>query len=77
VAGLEWKSEEQEPAVYLQEFGDSSVQFLITVWIDDVWHSLKRRSDLHEAVWWSLKKAAIVIAFPQIDVHLDRDPDEP
>jgi small-conductance mechanosensitive channel len=28
-------------------------------------------SGLNEAIWWSLKDAGIVIAFPQVDVHFD------
>ena len=70
--GLEWRSAKQEPAVYLTEFGDSSINYTAHVWIDDVRHTLKPASDLHEAIWWALKKAGIVIAFRQLDVHLDR-----
>ena len=71
VNGLEWRSAKQEPAVYLTAFGDSSVNYKTYVWIDDVRHTLRPASDLHEAIWWALKKAGIVIAFRQLDVHLD------
>jgi small-conductance mechanosensitive channel len=71
VNGLEWRSHTQEPAVYLTEFAASSVNYAVYVWIDDVRHALKPASDLHEAVWKGLKQAGIVIAFPQLDVHLD------
>jgi len=69
--GLEWRSTQQEPAVYLTKFGDSSVNYTVHVWIDDVRKTLRPSSDLHEAIWWALKKAGIVIAYPQLDVHLD------
>jgi small-conductance mechanosensitive channel len=41
------------------------------VWVDDVRRTLKPTSDFHKAIWWALKKAGIVIALPQPDVHLD------
>jgi small-conductance mechanosensitive channel len=28
-------------------------------------------SELNQAIWWALKKEDIVIAFPQLDLHLD------
>jgi potassium efflux system protein len=58
----------------LTDFGANSVDFTVHVWIDDVGHGRQRSSDLHEAVWWALKDAGIKIAFPQLDVHLDRKP---
>ena len=27
--------------------------------------------ELNEAIWWAFKEEGIVIAFPQLDVHLD------
>jgi small-conductance mechanosensitive channel len=68
---LEWRSTKREPAVYLTEFGDSSVKYTTHVWIDDVRHTLRPASDLHESIWEALKRAGIVIAYPQLDVHLD------
>ena len=77
VAEFEWRSEERDSTVYMSEFGSSSVDFAVHVWIDDVRHGRQRRSDLHEAVWWGLKDAGIEIAFPQLDVHFDRDSGRP
>ena len=77
VAEFEWRSEERDSTVYMSEFGSSSVDFAVHVWIDDVRHGRRRRSDLHEAVWWGLKDAGIEIAFPQLDVHFDRDSGRP
>lgn len=68
---LEWRSQAQNPVVYLAEFGESSVNYAVDVWIDDANDSRGRRSDLHEAIWWALKEKNITIAFQQIDVHLD------
>ncbi len=68
---LEWRSKAMKPEVFLEKFGSSSVNYSVDVWIDDANDSRSRSSDLHEAVWWGLKEAGIVIAFPQLDVHLD------
>ncbi len=65
------RSKGKEPVVLLTSFGASSVDFEISVWVEDPWHSRRGRSDLREAIWWALKGAAITIAFPQLDVHLD------
>ena len=68
---LDWRSRHCEPSVYIIDFGDSAVNFSVRVWIDDAWRSLRQKSLLNEAVWRGLKEAGIVIAFPQLDVHLD------
>ncbi|MCB1033569.1 MAG: mechanosensitive ion channel, partial [Acidobacteria bacterium] len=68
---LSWRCPEPEPRVLLRAFGSSSVDFEVSVWIDDPWRMARRRSDLHHAVWWALKEAGITIAFPQLDVHFD------
>jgi potassium efflux system protein len=69
---LEWRSQANNPFVWLSEFGDSSVIYKVYVWIDDAMCTGEKRSDLHEAVWWALKDADITIALPQLDVNLDK-----
>ena len=71
--GLDWKSAQKQPLVQLFDLGDSSVVFRVMVWIEDPWVSGRRRSELNEAIWWALKDAGIVIAFPQLDVHIARN----
>ena len=56
----------------LKQFGDSSVDFDVSVWIDDPWTAGDRLSDLNEALWWALAGAGITIALPQVDVHFDQ-----
>lgn len=70
-AGLEWRDRDRPPQVVLTEFGDSSVNFEVRVWIHDPWRATTLESSLNEAVWYALKDAGITIAFPQLDVHLD------
>ena len=68
---LEWKSDQHDPEVLLVEFGSSSVNYKISVWIEDPWESAAK-SHLNEAIWWALQKADIVMAYRQLDVHLTR-----
>ncbi len=68
---LEWRTKEQEPRVLLLGFGNSSVDFEVSVWIDNPWNARQALSDLNEAIWWALKDAGVTIAFPQLDVHFD------
>ena len=68
---IPWRSTEKEPVVLLVDFGNSSVDFEVSVWIEDPWKSRWGRSDLRQAIWWALKDAGITIAFPQLDLHLD------
>lgn len=68
---IEWRLPGHEPIVLLTEFGDSSVNFDASVWVATPWESTKLLSRLNQAIWWALKDKGIVIAFPQLDVHLD------
>jgi small-conductance mechanosensitive channel len=68
---IPWRSHKVEPVVLMKEFGNSSVNFIVSVWIENPWQLRKLRSDLNEAIWWALKTAGVTIAFPQLDVHFD------
>jgi small-conductance mechanosensitive channel len=70
-ASMEWRNVTKDPLVLLIEFGDSAVVFELSVWIDDPWAQRRAFSHLNEAIWWAFKDKGIVIAFPQLDVHLD------
>jgi small-conductance mechanosensitive channel len=70
---LEWRSQAAQPEVLLKEFGGSSVNYSVEVWIDDAIDTRHRNSDLHETVWRALKDKGILIAYPQLDVHLDQN----
>lgn len=67
-----WKQSDRDARVLLLEFGDSSVVFEVSIWMQDPWQARVARSDLNEAIWWALQRAGITIAFPQLDLHLDR-----
>ncbi len=65
------RSQEKDPVIFMKEFGSSSVDFEVSTWVDNPWITRMARSKLHEAIWWALKDAGIIIAFPQVDVHFD------
>jgi small-conductance mechanosensitive channel len=65
------KSDQHAPEVLLTDFGASSVNYKVSVWIENPWDSGPYKSDLNESIWWGLKDAGLVIAFPQLDVHFD------
>ncbi len=68
---MSWRSMDRDPIVLMTEFGDSSVNFEVSVWMDNPWRARRTRSQLNEAVWGALKEAGVTIAFPQLDIHLD------
>ena len=64
-------SKDPEPQCYLREFGDSSVNFLLLFWVDDVTQGrFEPQSDVMRAIWKSFKERGITIPFPQRDVHV-------
>lgn len=68
---LDWRIQDRNPVILMTQFGSSSVDWDVSVWVDDPWLTMRGRSDLNEAIWWALQGAGITIAFPQLDVHLD------
>jgi len=64
-------SKEKPPVVRFTEFGDSSLNFQILVWID-VRSTPRRlvRSALYFTIFDEFKKAGIEIPFPQRDIHI-------
>jgi small-conductance mechanosensitive channel len=64
-------SDYEKPLVRFVEYGDSSINFELLVWIDvrEV-PRRKVRSALYFAIFSEFKKAGIEIPFPQRDVHI-------
>ena len=59
-----------EPEVHLREFGDSSWNMRLRVWIDKPKNHYYVRSDLNCAMVREFRKNNIEIPFPQRDLHL-------
>ncbi len=56
---------------YLVDFGDSSVNFTLYFWVDNVTKGRKRpRSDVLFSIWNKFKENKIRIPFPQRDLHI-------
>src|SRR6266446_7815544 len=59
------------PSVFLQKFGDNSIDFELVVWSSEMSARPSRyRSDLNFAIEQKFREAGIEIAFPQRDVHI-------
>jgi potassium efflux system protein len=69
-SGVSWRDPAYPPRVLLVDFAASSVEFETSVWMHDPFRYRIAASDLREAIWWAFKRAGIVIAFPQVQVHL-------
>ncbi len=63
------------PLVRFQDFGDSSLTFVLVAWINNVIKIRQINSDLHHQVFDKLKDAGVTIAFPQRDVHIHEVPE--
>jgi potassium efflux system protein len=61
------------PDVIFQEFGNSSLKLLARYFFNDVDRRAFLLHDLHMKINDAFKEGGIVIAFPQIDVHMDPD----
>jgi len=59
------------PGVFLEKFGDNSIDFELVVWSSEMSYRPRRyRSDLNFAMEEKLREAGIEIAFPQRDLHI-------
>lgn len=72
-AAVEGRSPDREPVVLLIDFGSSSVDWELSVWIGDPWQQRRVRSEVREAIWKAFQAEGVTIAFPQLDVHFDRE----
>jgi small-conductance mechanosensitive channel len=60
-----------EPSVFLEKFGESSIEFELVVWSSEMSYRPRRyRSDLNFAIEKKLREAGIELAFPQRDLHI-------
>lgn len=56
--------------VYFENFGDSSLDFILFVWITDTWNTREISSDLRFKIDAAFRKNNIEIPFPQRDLHI-------
>ena len=64
-------SADPEPTCYLTDFADSSVNFLLFFWVDDIIKGrYEPKSDVMFSIWDKFKANDIEIPFPQQDIHI-------
>jgi small-conductance mechanosensitive channel len=62
---------EPAPSVFLQQFGDNSIDFKLMVWSSEMSDRPSRyRSDINFAIAEKFREAGIEFPFPQRDVHI-------
>ena len=62
--------ETPEPLVRFVEFGDSSLNFKLFVWVDTPANIFLVRSELHYEILEQFRENAVEIPFPQRDIHM-------
>ncbi len=70
---LPWGLADPPPRVMLQEFGASSLDFGVYVSIKEPWKQRVYMAELRKNIWFAFKEAGITIAYPQVDVHFDKE----
>ena len=58
------------PQIVFMNFGESSLDFELRVWILDANERVTARSELHQGIDENLRDAGIEISFPQRDLHI-------
>jgi len=58
------------PLIFFMGFGDSSLDFQVRVWIEDIDYMIIVRSELNQAIDGKFRERGIEIPFPQRDLHL-------
>lgn len=59
------------PICFLEQFGDSSIDFSLYFWVDDVTVGRREpRSDVLFSIWHKFEDHGISIPYPQRDVHI-------
>ncbi len=67
--------DEPKPNVWMTEYGDSSVNFEVLVWISDPESGVGNvRSDVLNRLWWLFQEAGVQIPFPQRDLNVKHWP---
>jgi small-conductance mechanosensitive channel len=58
------------PQILFMAFGESSLDFELRIWVNEVDNFVEVRSQLNQEIDRSFRESGIEIAFPQRDLHL-------
>ena len=64
------------PAVFFQDFADSSLNFSVTGWLDDPWDRMGIQSRVRMAIDERFRAHNVTIPFPQRDLHIVEGPQQ-
>lgn len=62
--------DQPQSEVLFKQYGESSIDFELRVWIDDPWQIPQVRSALSFSIWYKLKTAGTGVPFPQRNFHV-------
>jgi potassium efflux system protein len=65
--------DDPEPRVTFEQFGDSSLNFIIRAFLTRIDDRLETIHDLHTIIHERFNEEGIEIAFPQRDIHIRTD----
>jgi len=66
------KDDKYKPNVVFREFGDSSLNFTLYVWIDELTSQWAVMSNLREKIVEKFREKGIEIPYQQVDIHIRR-----
>ena len=58
------------PQILFMAFGESSLDFELRIWVNEIGNFVEVRSQLNQEIDRSFREAGIEIAFPQHDIHV-------
>ena len=65
-----------EVTIYFTDFGESSLNFQVSVWTDNALKKKEIESEIRYSIWKTLKENHIEIPFPQLDIHVKENQDK-
>ena len=66
-------SEDHQPFVLFTDFGESSLNFMLGVWIDSIYSRGRIKSDIHSEIYRRFNEEGIEIPFPQRVVWMHKE----
>jgi small-conductance mechanosensitive channel len=67
------KTENRKPFVRFSNFGESSLDFVLYVWVDDILNQWATKSELRDMIYARFAEENIQIPFPQRDIWIKKE----
>jgi potassium-dependent mechanosensitive channel len=62
-----------EPIVLFSDFGESTLNFVLRIWIDNIAFALSTQSSIRTEINKTFRENGIKFAYPQLDIHIDNN----